>query len=86
MLRVEELLGNMTTQVALVMAPLLSWIHTGVANRGGKYAEGGSRGGGQNRETCPCTRQRTLTYFVRGNITEWLTSCLTGLDSAVLLN
>ena len=46
MLRVEELLGNMTTQVALVMAPLLSWIHTGVANRGGKYAEGGSRGGG----------------------------------------
>ena len=30
--------------------------------------------------------QRTLTYFVRGNITVWLTSCLTGLDSAVLLN
>ena len=31
-------------------------------------------------------RQRTLTYFVRGNISVWLTSCLTGLDSAVLLN
>ena len=30
--------------------------------------------------------QRTLTYFVRGNITVQLTSCLTGLDSAVLLN
>ena len=30
--------------------------------------------------------QRTLTYFVRGNITVWLTSCLTGLDSAVWLN
>ena len=30
--------------------------------------------------------QRTLTYFVRGNITVPLTSCLTGLDSAVLLN
>ena len=30
--------------------------------------------------------QRTLTYFVRGNITVRLTSCLTGLDSAVLLN
>ena len=28
--------------------------------------------------------QRTLIYFVRGNIT--LTSCLTGLDSAVLSN
>ena len=32
------------------------------------------------------SHQRTLTYFVRGNITVWLTSCLTGLDSAVLLN
>ena len=31
-------------------------------------------------------KQRTLTYFVRGNITVRLTSCLTGLDSAVLLN
>ena len=30
--------------------------------------------------------QRTLTYFIRGNITVRLTSCLTGLDSAVLLN
>ena len=30
--------------------------------------------------------QRTLTYFVRGNITVRLTSCLTGLDSAILLN
>ena len=27
--------------------------------------------------------QRTLTYFVRENITVLLTSCLTGLDSAV---
>ena len=34
-----------------------------------------------------CTlRQTTLTYFVRGNITVLLTSCLTGLDSAILLN
>ena len=32
------------------------------------------------------TEQRTLTYFVGGNITVFLTSCLTGLDSAVLLN
>ena len=32
------------------------------------------------------TNQRTLIYFVRGNITVQLTSCLTGLDSAVLLN
>ena len=30
--------------------------------------------------------QRTLTYFVKGNITVQLTSCLTGLDSAFLLN
>ena len=30
--------------------------------------------------------QRTLTYFIRGNITVQLTSYLTGLDSAVLLN
>ena len=27
-------------------------------------------------------KQRTLTYFVRGSITVWLTSCLTGLDLA----
>ena len=32
------------------------------------------------------SKQRTLTYFVRGNITVWLTSCLIGLDSAVWLN
>ena len=30
--------------------------------------------------------QRTLVYFVRGNNAVQLTSCLTGLDSAVLLN
>ena len=30
--------------------------------------------------------QRTLTYVVRGNIIVRLTSCLTGLESAVLLN
>ena len=30
--------------------------------------------------------QRTLTYLVRGNITVCLTSCFTGLDSAVWLN
>ena len=30
--------------------------------------------------------QRKLTYFLRGNITVRLTYCLTGLDSAVLLN
>ena len=30
--------------------------------------------------------QRTLNYFVRGNITVRLTSRLTGLDLAVLLN
>ena len=30
--------------------------------------------------------QRTLTYFARGSITVQLTSCLTCLDSAVLLN
>ena len=29
--------------------------------------------------------QRTLTYFVRGSITVMLISCLTGLDSVVLL-
>ena len=28
--------------------------------------------------------QRTLTYLVRGSIIVWLTSCLTGLDSAAL--
>ena len=30
--------------------------------------------------------QRTLTYLVMGIITVQLTSCLTDLDSAVLLN
>ena len=30
-------------------------------------------------------RQRTLTYFTRGSITVWLTSCSTGLYSAALL-
>ena len=29
--------------------------------------------------------QRTLTYFERGSITLWLTSCLNGVDSAALL-
>ena len=29
--------------------------------------------------------QWTLAYFIRGSITEWLTSYLTGLDSAALL-
>ena len=29
--------------------------------------------------------QRTLTYFIRGSITVWLTSCLTDQDSAALL-
>ena len=29
--------------------------------------------------------KRTLTYFIRGSITEWLASCMTGLDSAALL-
>ena len=33
-----------------------------------------------------CLNQRTLTYFVRGNITVWLTSCLTGLASTKLVN
>ena len=28
---------------------------------------------------------RTLAYFVSGSITVWLTSCLSGLDSAALL-
>ena len=32
-----------------------------------------------------CLGQRTLTYYIRGNITIRLTSCLTGFDSAVLL-
>ena len=32
MLRVEELPGDLTTKVALVMAPLLPWIRTGVGN------------------------------------------------------
>ena len=30
--------------------------------------------------------QRTLAYFVRGSITVWLTSCLTGLDLAKQVN
>ena len=30
--------------------------------------------------------QRTLTNFVRGSITEWLTSCLTGLDLTEQVN
>ena len=30
--------------------------------------------------------QRTLTYFIRGNITVQLTSCLTGLDSTKQVN
>ena len=30
--------------------------------------------------------QRTLTYFIRGNITIWLTSCLTGWDLAKQAN
>ena len=30
-------------------------------------------------------KQRTLTYFVRGSITVWLTSSLTGQDLAALL-
>ena len=30
--------------------------------------------------------QRTLSYFVRGSITVQLTSCLTGLDWAELVN
>ena len=34
----------------------------------------------------PNPSQRTLSYFVRGNNTVQLTSCLIGLDSAVLLN
>ena len=29
--------------------------------------------------------QKTLTYFVRGSISVWLTSCLIRLDSAALL-
>ena len=28
----------------------------------------------------------TVTYFVRGNVAVWLTSCLTDLNSAVLKN
>ena len=31
-------------------------------------------------------KQRTLTYFVRGCITVWLTSCLTGLDLTKQVN
>ena len=34
---------------------------------------------------CHEVRPRTLTYFVREGITVWLTSCLTGQDSAALL-
>ena len=30
--------------------------------------------------------QRSVTYFVRGSITVWLTSCLTGLDLTQLVN
>ena len=30
--------------------------------------------------------QRTLTYFLRGSITVWLTKCLTGLDLAKQVN
>ena len=30
--------------------------------------------------------QRTLTYFIRGTITVWLTTCLTGLDLAKQVN
>ena len=32
------------------------------------------------------SNQRTLTYFVRGKITVWLTSCLTGKDLAQQAN
>ena len=35
-LLVKGLCGDMTTQVAIVMAPLLPWIHTGLGNLGGK--------------------------------------------------
>ena len=31
-------------------------------------------------------QQRTLTWFVMGSITEWLTSCLAGLDSTKQVN
>ena len=30
------------------------------------------------------TYQRTITYFIRRSNTAWLTSCLTGFDSAAL--
>ena len=30
--------------------------------------------------------QKTLTYFIRGSITVWLTSYLTGLDLAEQVN
>ena len=45
----------------------------------------------QNGRKCWCivfvrTLQRTLTYFIRGSIIAWLTSCLTGLDSTKLVN
>ena len=41
---VKGLCREMTTQVALVMAPLLPWIHMGVGNWGGKSV-GVARGG-----------------------------------------
>ena len=30
--------------------------------------------------------QRTFTYFIRGSISVWLTSCLTALNSTKLVN
>ena len=44
----------------------------------------GGGGGHVGRAKCGLM-QRTLTYFVRGSINVWLTSCLFCLDSAALL-
>ena len=46
MLQVRRLLGDTATQVALMMAPLLPRIHTGVGNWGGNIG-GFQRGGGE---------------------------------------
>ena len=46
MLQVRRLLGDTATQVALMMAPLLPRIHTGVGNWGGNIG-GFQRGGGK---------------------------------------
>ena len=45
--RVQGLPGNMTTQIAPMMVPLLARIRTGVENMGRKYR--GFKGGGRKR-------------------------------------